>query len=243
MSDVGIAMLNRLSILFVIALLASPWQRALAADACAEGELRPVKIERDTLQLDWIGTVNESMAPKIDAAFEANKGRTKAVVLSLQSCGGRTDYMAATIGVLRYIKKTHALVTVVDRGATCASACIPIFLASDRRRAALSSLWFFHRSWRYQLAGGVDEIQTSAPGSHSVARFLDRYYASAGVSRQWLSHLKDVIERSGGYWQSGRDLWDAKAGIVTETIGDIQPQDDRPIYLAPAPGCTAMCRG
>ena len=56
-------------------------------------------------------------------------------------------------------------------------------------------------------------------------------------------HLKQVIENNDGYWQTGRDLWDAKSGIITETIGDIQPQDARPVYLAPAPGCTTMCRG
>ena len=81
------------------------------------------------------------------------------------------------------------------------------------------------------------------PGKSSLERFLERYYASAGVSHGWLARLKTIIEKNDGYWQTGRDLWDRKSGIVTETIGDIQPPDARPIYVAPAPGCTAMCRG
>lgn len=231
-------------LLIFCALFAWCCPQASAADACAEGKLRPVKVAASgALHLTWIGTVNEKMAGAIDAAFEANKRRVKSVELALQSCGGRIDYMAAVIGVLHHIKETHALTTVVERGSTCASACIPIFLASGQRRAALSSLWFFHRSWRHQLAGGVDTVLTATPGSHSVKRFLEQYYAPAGVSRSWLVRLEDVIEKNDGYWQTGADLWDDKTGIITETIGNMQPQDNRPIYLAPAPGCTAMCRG
>jgi ATP-dependent protease ClpP protease subunit len=231
-------------VVLALLLLAWPGQQAAAADDCAEGKLRPPTVaENGTLRLRWIGTVNAKMASAIDAAFEAQKRRARAVELSLQSCGGRIDYMAATIGVLRNIKATHQLSTVVEPGATCASACIPIFLASDRRRAAKSSLWFFHRSWRHQLSGAVDTVMTAAPGKYSVEHFLEQYYAPAGVSRSWLSRLREIIERNDGYWQTGADLWEEKSGIITETIGNIQPQGGRPIYLAPAPGCTAMCRG
>ncbi len=230
--------------LFIVALLLCPWQQAMAVDPCAEGKLRPSAIvDGEMLRLKWSGTVNERMGPAIAAEFEAHRHRAKSVELSLQSCGGRIDYMAAVIGVLHHIKATHKLMTVVERGATCASACIPIFLASDRRTAALSSLWFFHRSWRHQLVGGVDGVITAVPGRSSLQRFLEQYYASAGVSRSWLVELKNIIEKNAGYWQTGKDLWEAKSGIVTEPLGDIQPPDTKPIYLAPAPACAAMCRG
>ncbi len=236
--------MRALGILFLFVLLASPWQSAVAADDCADGKLRPVTIAGgDRLVLRWVGKVDKKMASALDDAFERNKLHIKSVELSLHSCGGRVDYMAAVIGVLRHIKETHKLTTVVDQGAMCASACIPIFLASDNRRAALASLWFFHRSWRSELSGGVDEVQTAAPGKSSVERFHERYYAPAGVSREWLRRLRNVIENTNGYWQTGRDLWEAKSGLVTETIGDVLLREDRTIYIAPAPGCTAMCRG
>lgn len=236
--------MRALGVLFLFVLLASPWQSAVAADDCADGKLRPVTIAGgDRLILRWAGRVDKKMASALDDAFERNKLHVKSVELSLHSCGGRIDYMAAAIGVLRHIKETHKLTTVVDQGATCASACIPIFLASDNRRAALSSLWFFHRSWRSELSGGVDEVQTAVPGKSSVERFHERYYIPAGVSREWLRRLRNVIENTNGYWQTGRDLWEAKSGMVTETIGDVLLQEDRTIYIAPAPGCTAMCRG
>ncbi len=235
--------MGRLIVLLAV-LLTSPWQAAVAADPCAEGRLRPAKIvDGDTLVMSWVGTVTEKMAPSIAAAFEANKRKATAVELSLQSCGGRIDYMAATIGVLRFIKASHELTTVVERGSTCASACVPIFLASEKRRAAMSSLWFFHRSWRHQLAGGIDGVLTATPGDLPVQHYLDKYYAPAGLSRPWLAQLKDIIENNGGYWQTGRDLWGARTGMITDVIGDIQPRDNRPIYLAPPPGCTTMCRG
>jgi hypothetical protein len=238
------AMPNTATVLLILVLLGWPLQEAMAADACAEGQLGPVRIvDGDTLLLSWLGTVNGRMAAEIDAAFEAHRKGTTSVELALQSCGGGTDDMSAAINVLQQIKATHQLTTVVERGATCASACIPIFLASDRRRAAMSSLWFFHRSWRHQLKGGVDAMLTSVPSTASMKRFLDRHYAPAGVSRGWLLHLADIIEKNGGYWQTGRDLWVGKSGIITEAIGDIEPQVVRPIYLAPAPGCAAMCRG
>lgn len=237
-------MRNVASLLLTLMLLVWPLHEAMAVDACAEGALGPVKIvDGDTLVLRWLGTVNGRMAGDINAAFEAQRKRATAVEVVLQSCGGGTDDMSAAIGVLQQIKATHKLTTVVERGATCASACIPIFLASDRRRAALSSLWFFHRSWRHELTGGVDAVLTSVPSTSSMKRFLERHYAPAGVSHEWLAHLADIIEKNGGYWQTGRDLWTAKSGIITETLGDIEPQAARPIYLAPAPGCAAMCRG
>jgi len=236
--------MRTLGALFIIVLFAWPWQPAMAGDDCADGRLSPARIVGgEKLVLSWTGKVNKKMATAIDDAFEANKHRVSAVELSLKSCGGRVDYMAGVIAVLHHIKETHKLTTIVDQGATCASACIPIFLGSDNRRAALSSLWFFHRTWQRKLTGGVDEVQTGAPGKSSIDQFHDRYYIPAGVSADWLKRLKPIIENTGGYWQTGRDLWESKSGIVTETIGDVLMREDRTIYLAPAPGCTAMCRG
>lgn len=230
--------------LIVTALLAWPWNQALAVDACADGALSPARIGPErTLQLSWIGKVNGRMAGDIEQAFEGQRRRVAAVELALQSCGGGTDDMSATINVLRHIQETHPLTTVVLRGATCASACVPIFLAAERRRAAMSSLWYFHRSWRHQLSGSVDAVETSRPSVQSMRPFLDRYYAPAGVSRRWLEKLSEIIDNSGGYWQTGRELWQAKTGIATEVIGDVEPKADPRIYLAPAPGCSAMCRG
>jgi hypothetical protein len=233
-----------LGLLLILLAFACPWQSAAAADNCAAGTLQRTTIEAgDVLQLRWVGTVAKDMPRAILDAFTAHRPHIKSVALSLNSCGGRVDYMAEVIAVLRHIGKTHQLVTAVEPGSLCASACIPIFLASNHRRAAMSSLWFFHRSWRRELTGGVDKIETASIGNSSLDDFLARYFRPAGVSAAWLSELKGIIENGDGYWQTGRELWDAKAGMLTEAIGNVQPREKRTIYFAPAPGCTAMCRG
>jgi len=225
-------------------MFAFPSLPAVAADPCADGQLRSSEIvSGNMLLVKWTGTVTDRTGPLIEAAFEKVNHRIKSVVLALHSCGGRSDHMDATISVLNRIKATHPLTTMVDRGATCASACVPIFLAGDRRRAAMSSVWFFHLSWRHVLEGGIDATLKTKTVPESTDRVLDRYFAPAGVSRRWLARLRRIIRENGGYWQTGRDLWERKTGIVTETIGDIEPRDDQPTYLRPPAVCGAMCRG
>lgn len=230
--------------LLMIVTLALPVRAASAADICGTGHMRSTVTDGgQRLVLDWTGRIDGGMARALSQGFEIHGREVTAVELSLSSCGGRIDEMTAALGVLDRIKRTHRLVTAVDQGATCASACIPVFLAGETRRAALSSLWFFHRSWRESATGGIDEVRTRVSDRRFVARYLEQYYVPAGVSREWLTHLVEMIAGSGGYWQTGRDLWEARNNMITETIGDVMPEQNRPIYLAPAPGCTVMCRG
>ena len=230
--------------LFVVVTLALPVRVASAADICAPGHMRSNLADGgQKLVLNWTGRIDSEMARALSHAFEIHGREVTAIELSLSSCGGRIDEMTVALGELDRIKRSHRLVTIVDQGATCASACIPMFLAGEVRRAAMSSLWFFHRSWRESAAGGVDEVRTQVSDRRFLARYLEQYYVPAGVSREWLTHLIETIANSGGYWQTGRDLWEARNGMITETIGDIMPEQNRPIYLAPAPGCTEMCRG
>ncbi|MES0403754.1 MAG: hypothetical protein ABUJ93_09655, partial [Hyphomicrobium sp.] len=52
--------------------------------------------------------------------------------------------------------------TLIWRGATCASACIPIFLQGVRRWGALTSVWFFHKSY-------AEKFDPKDPNSRIVA--------------------------------------------------------------------------
>ena len=230
--------------LFMVVTLALPVRVASAADICASGHMRSTITDSgQKLVVTWTGRIDGAMARGLSHAFEVHGREVTAVELSLSSCGGRIDEMTSALAELDRIKRTHRLVTVVDQGATCASACIPIFLAGETRRAAMSSLWFFHRSWRESVDGGIDEVRIQVSERSFVTGYLEQYYVPAGVSREWLAHLIETIVSSGGYWQTGRDLWEARNGMITEPIGDVMPEQNRPIYLAPAPGCTATCRG
>ena len=149
--------------------------------------------------------------------------------------------MAAAINVLTHIKATHSLTTVVDRGSICGSACVPIFLAGTRRVGALASLWFFHpASWPAPQRGAV------APTRELAADFTDsmitRYFGPAGVDPDWILQLRRTLNKD-DLWQTGRDLWESKSGILTETLDNIQPREEGPIDLAPALACGSVCRG
>ncbi len=49
--------------------------------------------------------------------------------------------MERRVRLLRHIRKTHTLITIVDRGATCASACIPVFLQAASLGCAHKDFW------------------------------------------------------------------------------------------------------
>jgi hypothetical protein len=140
------------------------------------------------------------------------------------------------------MQENAKLTTVVAPGSTCASACVAVFLAAAQRRAAMSSLWYFHMTWRPATRGGLDAVETITTSPESTERFITRYFEPAGVSRKWLKRMRRIIFNNGGYWQTGRDLWNSRSGIIIEPIADIEPFNE-PTYLAPAPGCSATCSG
>ena len=151
--------------------------------------------------------------------------------------------MQKTVEVLRKIKQTHQLTTVVQRGATCASACIPIFLQGTVRAAALSSTWMLHQVRTLNLAdAAADTVAFHVDLAATEAWFAD-YFVPAGVSKRWLRRTRQKI-KTGDYWQTGQNLWDSKSGIVTRPLGNLQRRDkeDRK-YLMPEVVCGDFCRG
>jgi hypothetical protein len=49
---------------------------------------------------------------------------------------------------------------------------------------------------------------------------------------------------AGDYWQTGRDLWESKSGIITDPLGNLQKvPDDSRLFVMPGVVCGPMCRG
>ena len=193
---------------------------ARAGDPCGEGHLRSEAATDDgMLVLHWTGTIREDMAQRIAGEFDQAKDRVKAVVLSLSSCGGSAATMHRTIGVLKRIRQTHRLTTVVWRGGFCASACVNIFLQGSRRVAALTSSWLFHEP-------GLHGYSTVAPitSPEATEQMLKEFEAVDGISKRWLRRLRANIKRA-DWWQTGNDLWEAKSGIITNVVGNSVPRD------------------
>ncbi len=149
------------------------------------------------------------MAADIADEFDGTSAWPERSPSALTSCGGGTaSYMDAAINVLGFIKVTHPLTTLVDRGALCSSACVPIFLVGNRRVGALASLWFFHPAARRVQQGiGVTTRELLPEYTDS---FITRYFVPAGVSTDWIQFMRRMI-RDGDFWQTGRDLWETKS--------------------------------
>lgn len=187
------------------------------AAPCGDGVLRAsTAARRDTLYLRWTGTIGNAFYKSIALEFEKAKQGVRSVLLKLSSCGGERHAMERTIGLLRYIKGTHTLETLVDRGEICASACIPVFLQGQRRWGALTSSWLFHEVWHW-----ADSKRKEARVNRAVTeRLFQDYYLPAGVSEKWLGHLRMMVQHS-DYWQTGENLWDDNSGIITDALDNL----------------------
>jgi len=153
-------------------------------------------------------------------------------------------HMQRAIAVLEQIKGTHQLVTKVDRGDTCGSACVPIFLVGQRRIGALTSAFYFHPVVIGVLGdpGTREETARMQVRSSATEDLLRRYFSGAGLSEDWLRYLRRTL-RTHDLWQSGRDLWESKSGVITETLDNLEPREDGAIDLPNGTVCSFRCRG
>jgi hypothetical protein len=197
-------------------LLASP---PALADRADHGELRigASTSNPDTLVLHWTGKIAAPMARQIESAFEQRKGQTTRVVLTLASGGGSVQEGERVISVLRRIKQTHRLQTVVNHGQMCGSMCVFIYVQGDRRTAALSSTWLFHETSRQ------DGKRIISLNRELWERLVDDYWVPAGVSSAWIEKIKPLTIRS-DYWQTGADLVNEDSGIIHEALGNQRPR-------------------
>ena len=162
-----------------------------------------------TLNIEWSGPIVPGMADYLRSTFATYGAELHRVILFLDSAGGRVEEGDHVIHVLDELKTTHRLVTVVEDDKLCASMCIPIFLQGDDRLAGRTSGWIFH--------------EAAAPGAvkkerkQQTLQLLDRYYAPAGVSADWIKRIIPIIERA-NLWQSGGDLIEANTGIVVHPL-------------------------
>jgi hypothetical protein len=179
-------------------------------------------VKDDALYLEWIGTIGHEMDQRIADEVEQAKHRVRAVVLALSSCGGDSSARNRTIKVLRGIKQTHDLITMVRHGDLCASACVSIFLEGSRRIAVLTSSWVFHEPSRRENVSGTGARVTNPTATQQMLK----EYVAAGVSQRWLKRLRTKIKGT-EWWQTGRDLSKAQSGLITEVLGNSVPRDTK----------------
>ena len=146
-------------------------------------------------------------------------------MLDLSSCGGDLPELERLIATLRRIKETHRLDTRVGRGATCASACVPVFLQGQDRWGALTSSWLFHEVGHWAdregqtiaALGVTDPIATLAffaAGTGLVLTFTRRRRASEAARTTAL----EASVRADQAWQALVIAWQAQR-VVPDFTG------------------------
>ena len=175
-----------LLVAFAAAFLIIAQIRPAAADE-DRGELRvgPIKSGSNTVTMIWRGKVAAPMAAQIREAFERHRSQATRIVLTIDSGGGSVAEGERTIEVLRRIRETHHLTTVVAHGQKCGSMCVFIYLQGQERVGAMTSAWLFH------------EITTKHPGSDKIVlnrplweQLVEKYFRPAGVSEKWIGDMK-----------------------------------------------------
>ena len=78
-------------------------------------------VRSGTVVLNWRGAIMPPMAGQIREAFEAHKRQATRFVLRISSQGGLVPEGERVIELMRQIKTTHQLDTVVTQGDVCAT--------------------------------------------------------------------------------------------------------------------------
>jgi len=196
--------------------LVAPCAPASAIDA-PRGELRVglSNTRPNTVHLNWQGPIMAPMANQFKEAIDSRKGQATRFVLRIASYGGSVAEGERVIDVLRQLKATHQLETVVAPGDVCASMCVFIYAQGHKRLGALTSSWLFHE------VSHMDPItkQMTKLDRPAWERLVDKYLRPAGVSDVWIADLKPRTVDS-DYWQTGSDLMNANSGLIHEAIGN-----------------------
>jgi ATP-dependent protease ClpP protease subunit len=168
-----------------------------------------------TVIMTWHGPISAPMANQVRDAFESRKRQATRFVFRLSSHGGSVAEGERVIEVLRQIKSTHELDTVVAQGDVCASMCVFIYVQGQKRFGALTSSWLFHE------VSHMDPVtrQTTKLDRAAWERLVDKYLRPAGVSGEWIADLKPRTVQS-DYWQTGSDLIKSNSGIIHEPLAN-----------------------
>lgn len=210
--------LNRVlwvSVLLLIAVLVIQTRDNLEMFFAGIGKLEvTVDGDGETVRLYWRGKIDAPMASRIAEAYDQHRDKAQKFVLSLSSPGGSLSHGGQVVALLRQIRRSHTLETLVDRNRRCASMCVPVYLQGQRRRAAESARFMFHEvSFREQFADQDLDVPASAKQS-ATDRLFGTYFTPAGVPETWIRQVRADMTGGNDVWKTARELVDEDSGIV-----------------------------
>lgn len=185
----------------------------------ANNDIDP-SIGPDTVVWRYRGPIEHPLAANLDELERDLPQRYRIVVLELDSRGGELLHTKLVVQVLKRLRSNRTLHTVVSNGASCLSACIPVFMQGERRKAGTASAWLFH---------GACSRLTNVPSPQATSEYLQMLVES-GVAREFLCRLEHIgaFSKPGQFWLSGYEIHTSQAGITTELLPSWLPED--PVY-------------
>jgi ATP-dependent protease ClpP protease subunit len=184
--------------------------------------------EDNSLRIGLFGPIGPGQAEFIKREFDKYRHDAETVILFLNSAGGLIGAGEQIIKVLREIRLTHTLKTIVMPSWHCASMCVPIYLQGEYRLAGGASLWGFHdAAWMLNQDGSKAVLSEK-----ETLRLYQKYYLKAGVQADWIIEVLNKTAGGRTYYQSGLALVQARSGIITGLIEDVM---DRPEIVPEEP--------
>lgn len=172
------------------------------------GPMLAIHEEGESVVFRWEHPVEAPMAQRIDAAFAEWKDKTGRVVVELRSPGGALIEGRNAIEALNSMKATHTVLTRVRAGETCASMCVPIFLAGDERLAGPGARFMFHEPTSVDYFTEEEAKKPAFEKRMAAERFFERYFERSEMAPLWREKLREA-------WK-GRDVWKTAEDLVAE---------------------------
>lgn len=165
----------------------------------------------DELYILYSGPVAFPLAENLQEIWQQAKNSITRVTLEIESSGGDVGVAREVVDLLREIRSTATLITRVEAGKTCASACLAIYMQGMVRQASGASAFTFH---------GACPPYTNIPKQEATEGFIEMLM-EAGMSEKFLVYLSSCgyLTMPGTYWISGYELFHvAEANIITELL-------------------------
>lgn len=166
------------------------------------------------VKMTWRGKIEAPLERELQKAFDQYRDTATTFLLSLNSPGGNVDHGARVIRVLKQMRQTHTLETVIESGRNCASMCVPVYLAGQKRSAASDADFMFHN---VSFSESLSDERLDVPDASIAAAtqdFVEKYLIGAGVDAGWAKKVRDEMASGDDVWKTAQQLVDENAGIV-----------------------------
>lgn len=175
-------------------------------------------IAADTIEIRYDGPIAYPMAENLAEIWMGLAGRYRIVVLDLNSHGGDLHHAKAVASILRDIRESVRLQTIVRLDHSCLSACVLVYMQGEDRIAGNATSWLFH---------GPRRLETNVPSPGATQEYIS-LLRDAGVHASFLAMLVEGgrLNNPGAYWMSGHELFETyRANIVTRLLDPWQPEE------------------